>query len=270
MQNVLDRMKSCPGLIPDSDGDGLIDTVDRCPGLPEDFDGHDDGDGCPEKEDRDGDGVFDDEDGCPDEPGAFENKGCPYGDSDGDGLNDDKDACPKAKEDVDGFEDADGCPDPDNDKDGVPDGPDRCPMQPETMNGFEDADGCPDVNTELVKVNRDIGKIEIKQKVYFSTGRALIRQRSNRLLDEVAEVLKANPTMTVLVEGHTDSVGSTTNNLRLSQQRADSVRDYLIAQGVEPERLTAIGFGEEKPIDSNRTRLGRERNRRVEFTLTTQ
>ena len=270
-----DRCPDVPGLIerdgcPDSDGDGIVDAIDQCPEAPEDIDGQEDEDGCPESEDRDKDTVFDPDDECPDTPGAVENKGCPYGDIDQDGLSDDKDQCPKAPEDVDAFEDGDGCPDPDNDKDGIPDDDDRCPLKPETVNGFEDEDGCPDVKTDLVKVNRELGKIEIKQKVYFSTGRSLIRSRSNRLLDEVADVLKANTSMTVMVEGHTDAVGSSSTNLRLSQRRADAVRDYLIRKGVEPERLTAIGFGEEKPIDSNRTRRGRERNRRVEFTITAE
>ena len=268
MATVVEALKTCPSLAPDRDGDGIIDSADKCPDDPEDRDGHDDEDGCPEAEDRDGDRVLDPEDGCPDVPGPIANNGCPYGDSDGDGLADDVDQCPKAAEDVDKFEDEDGCPEPDNDQDGILDESDRCPLQPETVNGHEDEDGCPDVKTELVKVNRDIGKLEIKQKVFFTTGRARIRRRSHQLLGEVAAVLKANPTMTVMVEGHTDSVGSSSTNLRLSQRRAEAVLSYLVGQGIEADRLTAIGFGEEKPVDSNRTRRGRERNRRVEFTIT--
>ena len=272
---VLDLNDRCPdraGLVkfdgcPDTDRDGVPDTVDKCPEAPEDRDGHDDEDGCPENEDRDGDTVFDADDGCPAVPGPVENKGCPYGDTDGDGLSDDLDQCPKAAEDVDEFEDGDGCPDPDNDKDGVPDAKDRCPLNPETVNDFEDEDGCPDVKTTLVRVNRDLGKIEIKQKVYFSTARARIRARSFPLLEQVAAVLRAQPGMKVVVEGHTDSVGSNMTNLSLSQRRAEAVRQYLIRLGVDGERLRATGFGEEKPIDSNRTRRGRERNRRVEFTI---
>lgn len=267
---VVEGAKTCPPLVTDRDGDTVFDDIDQCPDDPEDLDGNEDEDGCPEAEDQDGDTVMDPDDGCPETPGPVENQGCPYGDQDGDGLTDNVDECPKAPEDVDSFEDEDGCPDPDNDKDGILDERDRCPLAPETVNNFEDEDGCPDVKTNLVRVNRDLGKIEIKQKVFFSTGRARIRRRSYPLLQEVAAVLKANPSMMVVVEGHTDSVGSSTTNLRLSQRRADAVRTFLVERGIEADRLTAIGFGEEKPIDSNRTRRGRERNRRVDFTITAE
>lgn len=279
---------------PDRDGDGIHDGVDQCPDAPEDKDGVEDEDGCPENEDRDGDSLIDPEDACPDDPGPIEhqgcpdtdgdglhdhedecpklagpkeNKGCPPGDLDGDGVLDDADQCPKTPEDPDGFEDEDGCPDPDNDADGIVDAEDRCPLQPENMNGHLDGDGCPDVKLELVEVKRDTGKIEIRQKVYFATGKARIRERSHELLNQVATALETNPDLRVMVEGHTDSVGSSSTNLRLSQRRADAVRDYLIGRGIEPDRLTAVGFGEEKPIDTNRTKRGRENNRRVEFTI---
>lgn len=319
---VMERMKVCPPLVQDKDGDGVPDAEDKCPDIPgpakyqgcpdrdgdgihdgidqcvdapEDKDGYEDEDGCPEDQDRDGDGLIDSEDKCPNTPGPIENKGCPdtdddglidilddcpktpgpeankgcpYGDKDGDGIPDDKDKCPNTAEDKDDFEDEDGCPDPDNDADGIPDVDDKCPMQPETMNGHLDLDGCPDVKLALVEVKRDIGKIEIKQRVFFSTGKAKIRSRSFELLNQVSQALVAYPGMNVMVEGHTDSVGSSGTNLRLSQRRADSVRAYLVAQGVDPDRLSAVGFGEEKPIDSNRTKRGREINRRVEFTIT--
>ncbi|MEQ8280658.1 MAG: OmpA family protein [Deltaproteobacteria bacterium] len=258
------ELKGCP----DRDGDGIPDIDDQCPDAPEDFDGNEDEDGCPENEDSDGDTIIDPEDNCPKVPGPVENQGCPYGDKDGDGILDKDDQCPDDPEDKDGWEDEDGCPDPDNDGDGILDKDDKCPVQPENINDYEDEDGCPDVKLKLVEVKRDIGKIEIKQKVFFDTGKATIKSRSFELLNEVASALKSAPTMTVLVEGHTDSVGSNSMNMGLSQRRADSVRSYLLEQGVEPERLTAIGFGEEKPIDTNRTKKGRERNRRVEFTIT--
>ena len=275
---VLDENDECPddagpeALLgcPDRDGDGIADRLDKCPDTPEDMDGNEDEDGCPEAEDRDGDGLLDGDDACPDVPGPRENKGCPMGDADQDGILDDVDVCPRVAEDRDGFEDEDGCPDPDNDGDGILDEKDNCPLQPETKNGFEDEDGCPDVKLELVKVNRELGKIEISQTVYFETGKATIRSRSFPLLNEVAQALAANDTMEVLVEGHTDSVGSNSMNLDLSDRRAQSVRDYLTAQGIEGGRLTALGFGEERPIDTNRTKSGREKNRRVEFTITKQ
>jgi OOP family OmpA-OmpF porin len=298
-----DPQDACPtepgpaeqGGCPDRDGDGLVDAQDACPDAAEDEDGVDDEDGCPEDEDsdddgildpddacpnapgpkknrgcpdQDGDGLLDREDACPAVPGPEDNDGCPYGDRDSDGVLDKDDRCPDLPEDKDAFEDEDGCPEEDNDGDGVADAADRCPLAAETVNQFEDDDGCPDSKLTLVEVKRDIGKIEIKQKVYFDTGKATIKPVSFELLDQVAEALKTASTMHVLVEGHTDSVGNNLANLRLSQARADSVRVYLLAQGVSGERLTAMGFGEEKPIDSNQTKQGRENNRRVEFTIT--
>lgn len=256
------ELKGCP----DRDNDGIADNVDRCPDVPEDLEGYEDEDGCPEK-DRDQDGVLDSVDGCPDTAGPVENKGCPFGDKDGDGVLDDVDKCVGAPEDRDGFEDQDGCPDPDNDGDGIVDASDKCPDQPETVNGVDDADGCPDVKLDLVEIRRDLGKIEIKQKVFFDTGKAKIKPMSFPLLDQIAQVLKTNASMRVLVEGHTDSVGSDAANLKLSDARADAVRLYLVGQGVESARLTSQGFGETKPIESNRTARGREINRRVEFTI---
>ena len=123
-------------------------------------------------------------------PGPVENKGCPYGDKDGDGILDNDDKCPEEPEDKDGFDDEDGCPDPDNDADGILDVNDKCPMQPENMNGHEDEDGCPDVKLELVEVNREIGKIEIKQKIFFDFGKASIKVVSFELLNQVAQALQ--------------------------------------------------------------------------------
>lgn len=272
---VLDENDACPDVpgpakllgCPDRDGDGLADNVDKCPDAPEDFDGYEDADGCPEEQDRDGDSIMDAQDRCPDVPGPKENDGCPLEDADRDQILDKSDRCPTEPEDKDQFEDEDGCPDLDNDKDGILDVNDGCRDLPETKNGFDDTDGCPDINPSLVVVNRELGKIEIKQKVFFDTGKATIKRVSYQLLNEVAEALRANPTMEVLVEGHTDSVGGDSTNLKLSNARANSVRTYLVQQGIESVRLTAIGFGETRPISDNDTPDGREVNRRVEFTI---
>ncbi len=260
-----DKCPDTPGLkkfqgCPDRDGDGIIDSEDECPDTP----GPKKYKGCP---DTDGDGLLDKDDKCPKKAGPKDNQGCPYGDRDGDGIMDNVDDCPDEAEDFDKFEDEDGCPELDNDKDGIPDKKDDCPLEPENLNDFQDDDGCPDQKLELVEVNRALGKIEIKQKVFFAFGKARIRQRSFKLLNEVAQAIKGNSDLKVLVEGHTDNVGSNSGNMRLSQRRADAVREFLVGAGVEGQRLTSIGFGEEKPIDSNRTKNGRERNRRVEFTI---
>ncbi len=251
--------KGCPW--PDTDKDGLKDNVDKCPKKA----GPAKNKGCPWK-DSDSDGVADPQDKCPKIPGPVENKGCPWPDTDGDGLKDNVDKCPKQKEDMDKFEDEDGCPDPDNDKDGVPDIKDKCPNKPETINGYRDEDGCPDKGKVVVIVKKE--KIEILQKVYFATGKAIIKRKSYNLLNQVAQTIRAHDEIKkIRVEGHTDSQGSDKYNLRLSQKRADAVKAYLIKKGVNPERLESVGYGESKPIASNSTRRGREQNRRVEFVI---
>jgi outer membrane protein OmpA-like peptidoglycan-associated protein len=111
-------------------------------------------------------------------------------------------------------------------------------------------------------------KIEIRQAVQFEFGKAVLLDESKGLLDEVAGIIKEHPEIKkVRVEGHTDNVGNKAFNQRLSQQRAQSVREYLISQGVEPKRLLAQGYGMSKPIDSNDTEEGRAKNRRVEFNI---
>ena len=113
-------------------------------------------------------------------------------------------------------------------------------------------------------------KIELKQKIFFDTNKATIKPVSFGLLNEVAKALKDFPKMNVRIEGHTDSQGSDSKNLKLSQGRANSVRTYLIGQGIDPSRMEARGFGESVPIADNRTDAGREQNRRVEFLITSQ
>ncbi|MCA9559913.1 MAG: OmpA family protein [Myxococcales bacterium] len=274
-KDTFEDADGCPD--PDNDQDGVLDTVDNCPMDAEDKDGFQDADGCPDP-DNDGDTILDVDDSCPMDPevmnGFKDDDGCPdeVPDTDGDGLKDPDDRCPTDPEDIDQFEDEDGCPDPDNDKDGILDVNDGCPLQPETVNEFEDTDGCPDekpAGPVLVRITRE--KIEILQKVFFATNKAVILRKSYPVLDQVADVMKRHPYIKkVRVEGHTDSRGSDRYNKKLSQLRADSVKKYLIGQGVEPERLESVGYGEEQPIDDNRTSDGRANNRRVEFTITEQ
>ena len=247
----------------DTDGDGILDPQDACPRVAEDFDNFQDEDGCPE-EDNDADGINDKIDGCPNDPedrdGFEDDDGCPELDNDKDGIADKIDACPSEPEDKDGFEDDDGCPDPDNDKDGIPDVSDKCPNEPGAP-----PDGCPKKYNLVVVTEK---KIEIKQTVYFDTNKATIKRVSFPLLNEVAQALKDNPTMEVEVQGHTDSQGNDNFNLKLSQNRANSVRAYLMKQGVDATRMTAKGYGENVMIADNRTAEGRAQNRRVEFIIT--
>ncbi|RME24181.1 MAG: OmpA family protein [Deltaproteobacteria bacterium] len=236
LAHVAEASATTAGCAPgDPDGDGITDDLDACPAQPEDLDG-----------DRD-------EDGCPDV------------DSDGDGLEDDVDACPAAPEDLDSFKDTDGCPDEDNDGDGVGDALDRCPLQAEVVNGYRDEDGCPDTPPTRVVVKQK--QIEILEKIHFELNRATILPDSFPVLDEVAMVILDNPDILVRIEGHTDNVGDEETNLRLSQERARAVLEYLVSKGVPRDRLIAVGFGESQPIDTNRTEEGRAHNRRVEFHI---
>ncbi|MCK6515154.1 OmpA family protein [Myxococcota bacterium] len=259
----------CPDI--DNDGDGVEDLDDQCVDDPEDADGYRDGDGCPDS-DNDLDTIPDMVDRCPDQAevvnGFMDQDGCPdadpENDSDNDGFDDEVDHCPYDAEDFDNTDDLDGCPDTDNDGDGLLDINDRCPNAKEDMNGVEDDDGCPEDGRAKLSGKR----IEITERVYFDTGKTTIKPESYGLLDEVAQVLAQNPQITLLrVEGHTDDQGADLNNLKLSQGRAEEVRNYLIQRGVSPERLVAAGFGEGQPVASNKTEDGRATNRRVEFIV---
>ena len=207
---------------------------------------------------------YQDTDGCPDEVPVA--PVVAVVDTDKDGIPDGVDQCPAEPEDVDQFEDTDGCPDLDNDKDGIPDVADKCRNEPETINGNQDEDGCPDQGE--TKVVLEAGKIRILEKVFFATGKDLILDRSFSLLKQVASVLKANPDLKhVRVEGHTDNQGQPAKNLDLSQRRANTVRAFLVKEGVEAARLEAKGFGQTRPVDDNKTAPGRDNNRRVEFVI---
>jgi outer membrane protein OmpA-like peptidoglycan-associated protein len=252
----------------DRDGDGLLDGQDTCPDEPEDFDSYRDDDGCPDL-DNDEDGVADTADLCPDVPGdddGFQDEdGCPELDNDGDGIADLNDNCPDVAEDFDGFRDDDGCAELDNDDDGIADLIDQCMDEAEDYDNDQDSDGCPE-ERKLVKVVGD--RIELGQKVFFKTGKAKIMSVSFPLLDEVAQVLIDNPSIEIRVEGHTDSRGSNRSNQRLSDRRAASVVKALAERGVAQSRMISIGYGEDRPIEDNKTKEGRAANRRVEVHIT--
>ena len=232
----------CPE--PDNDEDTILDEADQCPLDKEDLDKFEDEDGCPDP-DNDKDNILDVDDDCPDEAGIPEKNGCPLRDKDGDGIYDDDDKCPAEAEDKDGFEDEDGCPEADNDKDGFLDADDKCPNEAETYNGNEDEDGCPDGDMVVVVTETEI---KINEKVFFESGKAAIQEKSFKLLDTVAVVLNRNAQITkIRIEGHTDDVGRDESNLKLSKERAASVRKYLEEKGVDAARLESEGFGETQP-----------------------
>lgn len=228
----------------DRDGDGILDTEDRCPDDP----GLSAYRGCP---DRDNDGIPDVDDKCPDEPGVESFQGCP--DTDGDGIIDSKDKCPKEA----GLAEYEGCPDTDGDK--IPDYQDKCPKTP----GIPEEMGCPAKPKEEV-LKKFSGAI---RGIMFDTNKATIRKQSYGILDEAVAVLAEFPSITLIIEGHTDDRGSDTKNLKLSQDRANSVKQYMMAKGISADRLTAIGHGETKPTATNKTNAGRQENRRIEFKI---
>ena len=259
---VMDRPPPRPG---DRDGDGYLDPEDQCPDDPEDFDGFEDSDGCPEDQDSDGDGLPDSRDQCVLEPedsdGYFDTDGCPEPDNDLDRILDADDRCINDPEDRDGFQDDDGCPDRDNDADTVLDVTDRCPNEP----GPPAEQGCPRVYQDVQVTTTHI---RISQTIHFEFNRATIRDVSFEILNTVARVLNDYPDITLEIQGHTDDRGSDRYNMTLSGQRADAVRQYLVNQGISASRLTSQGYGETRPIESNRTTQGRAANRRVEFVRT--
>lgn len=113
--------------------------------------------------------------------------------------------------------------------------------------------------------------IVISDKIQFEVNSADLKQESFALLDEVVQVMQANPQIEMVrVEGHTDSTGKADYNKRLSQQRAQSVMKYLVAKGVASKRLSSEGYGQERPIADNADLAGQEMNRRVEFVILKQ
>lgn len=241
----------------DSDGDGVIDAADRCAntatGTPVDASG------CPR--DTDGDGVLDNADQCGNTPAGtrVDAVGCPVPlDTDGDGVLDNVDRCSGTPAGT--RVDVSGCPIPlDADGDGVRDAEDRCPNTP--VGSRIDARGCTVVFEEGV---RNI----VLEGVNFETGRAVLTAESQTILDRVAESLVASPEVNLEVQGHTDNTGSLAGNNRISQARAEAVRQYLISKGVAAARLTARGYGPSQPKVSNTSAEGRAQNRRVELRRT--
>ncbi len=112
------------------------------------------------------------------------------------------------------------------------------------------------------------GQIRILENVHFKTGSAQLEPRSHSILNQVALTMKANKSIKrVRVEGHTDETGARDRNLQLSKERANSVREYLIARGVKPDRLTSEGYGETRPLTTGKDPESLAKNRRVAFIV---
>lgn len=235
----------------DNDGDGTPDKSDKCP----DIAGPVKLLGCP---DTDNDGITDPEDKCPGEAGAIDNLGCPDTDKDRDAILDKNDKCPE----IPGLSRYQGCPVPDKDGDAVNDEEDKCP----DIKGIKEKNGCPEeIEKEIVQ------KVEYAAKrIRFKVNSAELLAESFKVLDDVAAILKSNPEIRVSIEGHTSSEGAYTANMKLSENRANKVKSYLESKGIDAARLSAIGFGPDKPLNEGKTAIEKAQNRRVELKLSKQ
>ena len=226
---------------PDTDGDGLPDNKDACP----EEAGSAELNGCP---DSDGDGVADNDDACPDAAGSAEMNGCP--DCDGDGLADNLDKCPQEAGDAAN----NGCPEDDRDGDGVPDNEDVCPDEA----GDAANSGCPDLPEQLMSFMKGENAT-----LFFVVNSATVTDESTAKLKILTELLSTYTNVGVVIEGHASADGPMAFNQTLSEKRAESVKEALVAMGVEASRLETVGYGETRPAEDNSTASGRKANRRV-------
>ncbi|ARV09077.1 cell envelope biogenesis protein OmpA [Winogradskyella sp. PC-19] len=250
---ISDDIDACPekpGLLkyngcPDTDEDGISDPNDNCPKTP----GLEALNGCP---DADNDGITDRNDKCPNTAGLAALNGCP--DADNDGITDQQDKCPEIAGPFKNY----GCPWPDTDGDGVPDKDDKCPTETGTLaNG-----GCKEFTREEENLINQYARV-----ILFNPGRTDIKEESKNILQDIITIMKNNSTARFYINGYTDSVGPASQNLKLSEERAIAVKNYLVINGINPNRLRSQGFGEENPIATNMVIEGRRKNRRVEIIL---
>lgn len=126
-----------------------------------------------------------------------------------------------------------------------------------------------EIDTHIIMVRAEIGNKVVLKNIFFDTGKANLRQESIAEIEKIRELLAANPGLKVRINGHTDNTGTAAANKVLSLQRATAVVDYLVSKGIDASRLTAKGYGSERPIVSNDDEEGgREINRRTEIEVT--
>lgn len=252
MDFIADKDDACPDIAgltafngcADTDSDGIADYDDACP----EISGEAAYNGC---KDTDADGIADPKDDCPNIAGLESFMGCP--DTDMDGIIDSKDICPKLA----GTSENGGCPD--TDMDGVLDKDDDCPNEV----GAPGNSGCPGISEE-VKEQLDV----IFQNLLFESNSSVIVESSLDDLENLASIMMNDESLKLGIEGHTDSRGRAEYNLSLSQLRADAVKSFLVEKGIDESRVTATGYGETQPIETNETADGRNKNRRVVLDLT--
>jgi len=206
------------------------------------------------KSDNDKDGIINSEDECPDEFGVKENNGCPSLDRDGDGILNDEDNCPDEIGDLDNK----GCPWEDDDGDGVLDRDDNCPNEP----GDIANKGCPSKVKSILDIISKENSIILFEANSFTTS-----DSGESAVTNLAKSLKNHPDLIIIIEGYASSDGGTIHNQNLSEKRANSIKNSLKALGIKDSRIKSVGFGENKPVDTNNTPNGRAKNRRVVFRL---
>jgi len=233
----------------DSDNDGTPDQDDSCRTIPGPPRWH----GCPIP-DSDQDGINDEEDSCKTVPGLIRYHGCPIPDTDKDGVNDEEDSCKT----IPGPARYHGCPIPDRDNDGVNDELDKCPDQP----GPAENQGCPVVKTSINKRAQLVAA-----NIMFDINSTRLTEGSYPPIKELADSLKANPDLDLVIEGHTDDVGNPAYNQKLSINRAESVKKVLIKLGISASRIQTKGYGDFRPVATNDNAEGRAKNRRVVFVF---
>jgi len=190
---------------------------------------------------------FNDDDGCPDL------------DNDGDGILDINDKCTNEAEDYDGFQDEDGCPDLDNDMDGVLDINDKCADEKETKNNYLDDDGCPDTAPD----EEVIYQFNLRGEDTFINNSSNLQDAAKLVLNEISFYIQNQIGSKWRIEGHMDSQGSVYTIKKQSYDRAKTVFDYLVSQGVNTNQLEVYGLGDSFPIGNNNTAEGRNSNRRI-------
>ena len=243
--------KAAPAVVDgDDDNDGILNSADECPTTP--MGDKVDSKGCTLDGDDDKDGVLNSVDECPTTPAGFEvnTQGCAL-DDDNDGIPNTTDKClaTEAGKTVN----SDGCfIDGDDDNDGVLNSVDTCPNTPSSVT-VVDAEGC-------IK--------EVNLHINFENASYEVDAPSKVRIENAANFLKEKQNYSAEIIGYTDSVGRASNNQKLSQKRAQAVRNMLIEKGVSEDRLTATGKGEANPIADNSTADGRAQNRRIEAVLT--
>lgn len=236
-----------PKVDADTDGDGIPDLRDDCPDVKGTVIG------CP---DFDGDGIADKDDQCKDVKGVARYKGCPVPDTDADGVNDDDDNCKT----IPGLKDNHGCPpeQTDRDGDGIADKDDKCP----DIAGSIENSGCPIQVVEggkLLKVTGD----SMRYYIRFDFDKANITTEAFAVLKQIVQILKADNTLQIKIEGHADNFGLERYNIAISAERANIARDYFLSYNIARNRIQTAWYGSSIPYDIHQEWL----NRRVEITI---